>query len=586
MVLKVTPDFRNACFWFTSTEHVGDRLAQFCPQGVEMDKFRARVPMDVKLVCWVTEMWRREGLSIQFLPEAKETWYWLNGMHKMRDDLELVPEGSSREIDGLYLHQRIALDFTLSHDHAGLFLEMGLGKTRVALHAAHARCAEGAGHLLVICPKTVMSTWRDEASKWLKWGDDEGENVFLVRGTKRQKERVLDTVIAFMRVEWSDVEGGWLPAMVVTNYETLLDAVLVRWLARQRWSLVVFDESTYLKGHMSTRSKTAWRAFRDCPHKMILTGEPITQGPEDLFSQMRVLNERVLGTKVANFRDRYCVLQGLNYGQGRFDAVVGYKNLNDLARKVYSTCVQFHARECLDLPEKTYEVRDIAMTLPQQRAYRQFSEEFVAWIGEREIIAEGILPRIAKLQQVTSGFVYDRNGATLRLESSPKIEALIELARELIARRKVIAWCWFTAEVDWATEALIKELGEGAVTWVDGRVTDADRDARLALFSMSPDVRVLVAQVATLGFGVNLQAASAAVYVTNPWSYERRTQSEARIHRIGQKENCLYVDLICPDTVDVSVLDALRRKANLGEQITSKQWERFVRGEIGAQSKP
>ena len=164
------------------------------------------------------------------------------------------------------------------------------------------------------------------------------------------------------------------------------------------------------------------------------------------------------------------------------------------------------------------------------------------------------------------------------MKSSGKMNALVEVVRELAPRRKVVVWCQFRAEIDWASEVLASELGPDAVVFIDGRVSDEDREARVERLRVDPACRVMVAQVASMGFGVNLQAASAAVYVTNPWSYEKRTQSEARIHRLGQTENCLYVDLICPGTVDESVLEALRRKASLGKQVTAKQWERFLHG--------
>jgi SNF2 family DNA or RNA helicase len=96
-------------------------------------------------------------------------------------------------------------------------------------------------------------------------------------------------------------------------------------------------------------------------------------------------------------------------------------------------------------------------------------------------------------------------------------------------------------------------------------------------FNSSFDKRkVLFAQPHAGGFGLNLQTCFTAVYLSNDYSYSTRVQSEDRMHRAGQKNACLYVDLIAvgpagQKTVDISILEALRDKKSVADWTTS-QW--------------
>jgi SNF2 family DNA or RNA helicase len=65
------------------------------------------------------------------------------------------------------------------------------------------------------------------------------------------------------------------------------------------------------------------------------------------------------------------------------------------------------------------------------------------------------------------------------------------------------------------------------------------------------------------------------IYYSNDFSLETRLQSEDRAHRIGQKKNVTYIDLVAKNTIDEKVMDALRNKQSVANLITGdnvKQW--------------
>ena len=105
-----------------------------------------------------------------------------------------------------------------------------------------------------------------------------------------------------------------------------------------------------------------------------------------------------------------------------------------------------------------------------------------------------------------------------------------------------------------------------------GDTTQEDRDSAIHNFQTNPETRFFVSNAQTGGRGITLTAASNVIYYSNDFNLESRKQSEDRCHRIGQHKPVLYVDLVCPNTVDVHIVKSLVEKdkiANktLGEEV-------------------
>jgi len=94
-----------------------------------------------------------------------------------------------------------------------------------------------------------------------------------------------------------------------------------------------------------------------------------------------------------------------------------------------------------------------------------------------------------------------------------------------------------------------------------------DRDAQVSAFQNDPEVQIFVGQIATAGLGVTLTAASTMVFYSLDYSMSNFEQAKARIHRVGQKENCTYIYLTAQGTVDVRIIKALRDKADLARML-------------------
>ena len=94
-----------------------------------------------------------------------------------------------------------------------------------------------------------------------------------------------------------------------------------------------------------------------------------------------------------------------------------------------------------------------------------------------------------------------------------------------------------------------------------------DRDEQIAAFQDDPEVPVFIGQIATAGLGITLTAASLMVFYSLDYSMSNYEQTRARIHRVGQKNECTYIHLVARGTVDEKVLKALHDKANLAKSL-------------------
>jgi len=127
-----------------------------------------------------------------------------------------------------------------------------------------------------------------------------------------------------------------------------------------------------------------------------------------------------------------------------------------------------------------------------------------------------------------------------------------------------------------AIEALLKKKGIG-YSLIYGATKD--RAEQVQQFQTDPEVKVFIGQLQTTGMGLTLTAASVAVFYSLDFSYANYEQSRARIHRIGQKEKCLYIHLVCKNTVDEKIMAALQKKGDIAKLMVD-DWRTLLGGKI------
>ena len=414
---------------------------------------------------------------------------------------------------------------------------MGTGKSKVvADRIRYGLESQGWRNILIAAPASVLGSWRDQLMEHTELP------CRLLRGPKAKRLAML--------------AAG--PGVYVINYEGL--RVLAPELLRINWDCFVCDESTRVKNARAKQTKIAWKLGNRTPHVYLLTGTPITQSPLDIFGQYGVMGRDILGFSwYLPFRNRYAVMGGF---EGR--QVVAYQNLDELSAKVYSHAHRVTKAECLDLPPKTYEAREIELKGEQAAAYREMKRDRVAFLkAAGEVSAPIVLTQLMRLQEITGGHVHNDDGHVVAFLEQPKLDALAELLDDL-GGVQVVVWARFVAEI----KAILKRFGGVGLY---GEVHADDRDEAIRRFQAG-DERLLVGQQGTGGLGITLTAAHHVVYYSNSFSLEQRLQSEDRCHRIGQKNAVTYYDITARGTVDAKVLTVLRGKQLLAKAVLDWQW--------------
>jgi SNF2 family DNA or RNA helicase len=420
-------------------------------------------------------------------------------------------------------------------------MEMGLGKTAVIL----AEFAELVRHslvdnLIVVCPNSIKGVWLDEMDKV-------GFPESIGRGA------------------WPSIQSAWWSNNVmVINYEAIITArgsvVVDKFLHRGRCMLVV-DESTQIKNPKAQRTRRLIGWAKNVRYIRLLSGQPVVQGPHDLWSQFRVLGE-MNGMNYFSYRATHCIMGGYLGKQ-----VMGAKDpeaLNALLSKV-----SFRAKkdQWLDLPKQIFTTRNVELTKDQKKHYDNMKKYLITMIAEQEIDAQMVITQMLKLQQISSGFMLDENGrAHVIPGGNPKLDVIRETMEEVTG--KVLVATWFRE----STRALNEALEKYNPAVIQGGMSKDGLDFAKDSFEEDPDCRVMICQIQSAKYGLTLlggggdNRCATTIFYENGFSLDSRIQFEARNHRIGQDRPVVYVDLVTSD-IDRVVIRALVRKQDVAAAI-------------------
>lgn len=452
-----------------------------------------------------------------------------------------------------FQHQVAAFNMALMMPNCALLMEQGCGKTMTAIAAAGRRHQKGEiRRVLIVAPASVVPVWPKEFESHADFPFE----VKALEGSTQQRVKVLQ---------------GWKPdpnrlQAAAINYEATwrMEEALADW----RPDMIICDESQRIKTPGSRQSKAMARLGTIAKYRMILTGTPVSQGPLDFYSQYRFLDRNIFGTSFWAFKSKFALTGGYENKQ-----IIGYQNLGELVQKAHRIAFRCRKVDCLDLPEQIDQTLYCDLGKEARRVYEQLVKESVAELSSEQIVAApNVLSRLLRLSQLTGGYL--RVEDTTTLIDKAKMTLLGETLDDLIeAGKKVVIFARFIPEI----EAIAKMLEKKKLQY--GLIYGATKmDARgnmVEAFQTNPEVKVFVAQIQTAGLGITLHAADTAIFYSLDYSFANYDQCRARIHRIGQKNNCTYIHLVARNTVDGKVLAALAEKKSLADQVVDK-WRELL----------
>jgi SNF2 family DNA or RNA helicase len=428
-------------------------------------------------------------------------------------------------------YQETAADFLYEHDRAMILAPVGAGKTAITLTAMQAMIEGGVvKRWLVFAPKRVCTdVWPVEAPKWaprLQLG--------IAVGTPGQRKAALKAQV------------------VVINYDN------IQWLAQQTLDFdgVVFDELTRLKNPSGTRFKALSKVL-NCSVRWGLTGSFTSNGLEDVFGQVKIIDQQLLGRSKGAFMQQYFILMNKEFG----DWAPRPGSLAKVMEKIKPATFVLEPGEYKDKlpPLHTVEVR-CNMDMAE---YNTMKRDFVVEFPDAKAIAVNAGVVTGKLQQMASGFVYDTktNPSTTPGKfivtqtpvwfSSHKFDRLDELIEENQHANTLIAYTYQ------------EELAELKRRYPQAKTLDDDRAVERW---NAGEIELLLVHPKSAGHGLNLQFGGCKIiFLSLPWSLELFEQTVGRLHRSGQRHDVWCYIMLTNKTIDEKIWAALHDKRALSD---------------------
>jgi SNF2 family DNA or RNA helicase len=422
-------------------------------------------------------------------------------------------------------HQRPVLAWASSRDRIALFIEMRLGKTFIATRWAIERLRPN-DVALVVAPAPVLPVWRAELRA-------DGIAAALLHGTSSAKRLQLEAALR-EGVRWFLINPEGLRAA-----PDLLDV---------NWRLAILDESTFIANPKNKITKLLMKRLQP-PYRAILTGTPAPENDLMYFEQMRWLLGSFCGFKSYwSFRARCWHQAGFEWFPNR-----GVKEMleKELAKYAYVLT----AKDAGIPDERIYQTRYVELPMMLRRLYSRIGAEFA--VGD--LLTRWVPVASTWMAQVAGGCMPREFREHLGDVFSPhKFRELENLVTGELRGKPLVVFFRFNREIKIAAKRLRDfNLRVGVFT---GLNTLEQKTQAVADFQAG-QTDILLAQGRAARFGQNLSRASAAIFFSNWWDWQTRSQLEARIRHPDRKEPALYVDLVTSGTVDEAAVLALREKA-------------------------
>jgi hypothetical protein len=433
----------------------------------------------------------------------------------------------------LYPYQKEGVQFGLFRRATLIGDEMGLGKTLQAIALAISKKEVfGFEKVLIVTPASLKEQWKREIERF------SSEKADIVEGGPMQRRAIYGRNGSYFKI---------------TNYEAVLRDVML--LARFKPDLVILDEAQRIKNFTT---KTA-EAVKSIPrrHSVVLTGTPLENRLEDVYSIIQFLDPRLL-SPLWRFAAEHFMLSRSNKGK-----ILGYRNLDRLHAQLKPLVIRRRKEEVLrELPQELVNNYYLDLHYQQQQMHSGYLQALIPILSKKYLTPID-LRRMQELllcmrMVCNSTYLIDR-----KTHISPKLEELAGIIDELVVqngRKMVIFSEWTTM-----TYLIGRHLSEAGIGFVElsGKIEVKKRQALIDEFSTNPQCRVFLSTDAG-GTGLNLQAADCVVNFELPWNPAKVRQRVGRVNRIGQKSRCInVVNLITKNSIEEKILAGLQLKTDL-----------------------
>jgi SNF2 family DNA or RNA helicase len=481
-----------------------------------------------------------------------------------------------------YDHQWTMWAISLRLNKFANLSQMGTGKTPAAVMTIDTRinvnktCRKG--KVLYIAPAATLIQLTNTFTSYAPH-----LSTIIVDGT--YYERMTKVMLNDVDVKFINYEAFAMKTKLKNDNGEDVDLKFADIIKCIDWDLVIIDEVHKIKNPTAERTSNIINAFVEVPYKIIMSGTIAANKLYDIECPFIFLNGAKTFNSVLTHRGDTSKL--LTYGEldGDFKAKYfqksgwSYKPLpgttEELRTLMESCSIRFEKSECMNLPDKVYEVRLIELTPEQQKLYNDLKNKLYAELSDKigngeKISVTHILALNMKLAEAANGWIYDEYSNAINFPSNPKIEETMEAIDDADdGEVKFLIWSQFKQDLFLLKREISKIYGNDSVEIIDGSVSFTRRaDIQRRFNDKTNSLRFIVGNVVAAGTGLDLIGASYEIYFSNSFRKVERSQSEDRCHRPGMQNKLTIIDIVAKDTIDEKVIAALKTNKAMNVALT------------------
>lgn len=480
----------------------------------------------------------------------------------------------------LHKVQKAALSARGANTGFAYFMEQGLGKTLTSYADLLEMVAERrATRMLVICPNSFKGGWVKDAEKH---GLDFDFFVWKagMHGYLKTWIRKKFTKPPVLIVNWESIRAVKKKVGKKTVWESteLMELLMEFAHIPNGRAMAIWDESIQAKTHDSAQTMGGMWIVNAYNESRLLSGKPITQGPHDLWGQMRLIKQ-LQNRNFFAFKTAFCKMGGF---KGKI--VTGAQNEDILAEMIDPYVFRATKKDWApELPEKLPPtIREYTMTPQMETLYKSMEKDFILWLNEEAeeaVTVDAAITKYIKLAQIQCGWIYDEDGRVHWLvedSKNPRLNALLDFTDTELDGKILIPYNHKPVYAQ-----LLRTFGEDQSAWITGGMSTTETEEQKTRFNEDPAVKYMFLQTRASKYGHTLLgiqdiselACKTMAFYENTYSLDDRSQIEDRPHRHGQRYPVSYVDFV-GTPLDRNCVEALQRKESVFQAVFSKLKQR------------
>jgi len=448
--------------------------------------------------------------------------------------------------------------------------QMGVGKT---LQALIWTIKTKTFPVLIITPAILKENWKREIQKFFKIPSTD---ILILKGTNPALSGFYHGLQTFKNKKF-----------VIINYD-----IIQYWkdlLKKHKFNLLIADEAHYLKNRNSKRTKSVLELSKLIDKKILITGTPIQNNPEELIPLLEITDTlKYYADTITEFRQRYLIMEFIRKGRGGYWKILGSRMLDDINMKLRTTIMIRRTKKQVlkQLPDKLVKTIWVELSDEDKKEYEQFKIQNYNSVDKiknllLEIRPSAYLPSYITDVQNAMDYIAQKypeiflilyNKLWMKI-GEIKTKYAIDWIRNYFAEypnSKLVVFAYHKEVQKRLYEEIVsdKQLGRLKPLKITGDTPPEERKQIIDKFQNNPEHKIIVLSLKAAKEGITLTAADTSLFVELWWNPQDLEQAEDRIHRISQKSDTVLIYyLIAKDTIDEKICRILNTKRQIFNEI-------------------